>query len=175
MVFHWGLTERDGRFSGDGVTRVAAPYRARLDLFGPRGETYLSAALVGMDLRIPQAANDAPLPPPALFWSALGVFRPPPAATLVGTARDGSTLALEYARGEEHWRFQFRNNHLRHAEWQGPGKGRRTVELKGEGAFGLPRQAVYRDWIAFRELKLELREVEEVHGFPADTWRPGLH
>ena len=44
LVFSWNFTEENARFSGQGATRVEPPYRARLDLFGPRGETYLAAA-----------------------------------------------------------------------------------------------------------------------------------
>src|SRR5215207_7239487 len=45
--FSWSLEEGGSRASGRGVVRVEAPERIRLDLFGPRGETYLVAALNG--------------------------------------------------------------------------------------------------------------------------------
>src|SRR5690606_13563466 len=69
VVFAWTLQEREARFSGRGVTRYEPPGRARLDLFGPRDETYLSAALVDMELRLPRGMPDVPLPPPPLLWS----------------------------------------------------------------------------------------------------------
>ena len=43
--FGWTLEEGGARANGRGVVRVEAPERIRLDLFGPRGETYLVAAL----------------------------------------------------------------------------------------------------------------------------------
>lgn len=173
ILFSWTLQEGDSRFSGRGATRLEPPLRARLDLFGPRGEGYLSAALVDMELRLPAGAADAPLPPPTLFWAALGVFRAPVGAELVGSSRDGGTTRLEYARGQERWRFRLEDGALRSAEWVGPGEGRRTVELTGGAQYGLPNRAVYRDWLAFRELRLTLDEVNETDGFPADIWSIG--
>lgn len=171
--FDWKLTDRDARFSGRGAARVAPPYHARLDLFGPRGETYLVAGLVDMDLRLPPGASaDAPVPPPAFLWSSLGVFRPP-AAPLVA-ARQGAdgTLDLEFSRGEDHWRFTFVHYRLRHAEWTGA-TGRQTVEIDAGGPLGLPGKAVYRDWTAFRELTLTLDQADEVDAFPSGIWTPG--
>ena len=60
-----------------------------------------------------------------------------------------------------------------HAEMQPAGGGRYTVDLKGEGPRGLPRQAVYRDYAAFRELTLTLDRADEAQPFPPDTWSPG--
>jgi hypothetical protein len=173
ILFSWSLQEQDGRFSGKGSTRLEPPQRARVDLFGPRSEAYLSAALVEMDLRLPPGVQDVPLPPPALFWAALGVFRPPAGARLTGSAKQGTTLRLDYAQGEERWSFRFESEKLRHAEWTGPGEGRRTVELEGAAEYDLPRQASYRDWRAFRELRLTLDEASETNGFPADIWTIG--
>jgi hypothetical protein len=173
IVFSWSLQERDGRFSGRGSTRMEPPGRARLDLFGPRGETYLSAALVDTVLRLPPNVQDAPLPPAGLLWAALGIFRPPAGARLTGSARTGATTRLDYARGEERWTFRLEGDQLRYAEWVGPGDGRRTVELEGSGANRIPQRAVYRDWPAFRELRLTLEEVNATNGFPADIWEIG--
>jgi hypothetical protein len=54
--FGWTLDERGSRVRGRGVVRSEAPRRIRLDLFGPRGETYLMAALVEGEYRLPAAA-----------------------------------------------------------------------------------------------------------------------
>ncbi|NIP78984.1 MAG: hypothetical protein GWM90_07200, partial [Gemmatimonadetes bacterium] len=51
--FDWRILDGEARFSGEGVARIEPPYRARLDLFGPQGEGYLSAALVAGELRLP--------------------------------------------------------------------------------------------------------------------------
>lgn len=173
VLFDWTLQERDARFSGRGVTRFAPPWRARLDLFGPRDETVLSAALVDMELRLPPAAGEAPLPPAALMWGLLGMFRPPEGARLVASRRTGDETELVYERGEERWTFHIERTALRSAEWVGPREGRRTVTLEGDGGHGLPRQAVYRDWREYRELRVQLQEANEVDGFPSDIWVVG--
>jgi hypothetical protein len=167
VIFDWSLRERDARFSGRGSARIAPDYRARLDLFGPRGETYVAAALVGTDLAI-TAAQDASgeLPPPELLWTVLGTFHPPAGAELVRTDVDGSSLLLEYTLGRERWRFRFTDDRLVHAEWDAGRAGRRTVELRGRETLGLPAVAVYRDITEFRELTLTLNEVHEVDSFP---------
>jgi hypothetical protein len=173
LVFDWSLQEREGRFSGQGVTRVAPPDRARLDLFGPRGEGYLSAVFIGGEIRLPAGSTSAPLPPPALLWSALGVFDPPDGATLTRSVREGRTLHLEYAAGGQRWKYRFEDDTLRFVAWTAPGNSRRTVELEGTGQLGLPRQAVYRDWPAFIELRMTLKEASNVDGFTPDTWSVG--
>lgn len=169
VLFSWRLDERDGRFNGQGATRYEPPRRARLDLFGPRGEAYLTAALVDMELRLPAGADATPLPPPALLWAALGVFRPPQGAQLTGTARDGEITRIDYARDDERWTFRLERGRLRWAEWVRR-DGRRTVALEGDAGQGLPGQAVYRDWPAFRELRLTVEEVNETDGFDGEIW-----
>ena len=176
IVFSWTFTEENARFSGRGSTRVEPPYKARLDLFGPRGETYLAAAAVGDSLRLPP--NLAPavrsiVPPIALLWSALGVLRAPEGARLAATAQRGDTVIVGYTRAEERWSFRAVAGRLQYAEWNGPNSGRRTVELRGAGAFNLPAVAVYRDWAAFRELTLTLDQANEAPSFSADIWFPG--
>lgn len=170
VTFDWSLQDPDGRFSGQGVVRIAPPWRARLDLFGPRGESYLSAVLADEELRLPPNAREAVLPPPAFLWAVLGAFREPPGARLEAAHLADGDVLLGYADGREQWRFRLREDRLRHVEWLGPDRGRRTVELGGEAAHGLPGRGVYRDWLAFRELTLSVRTVEQVDGFPADIW-----
>jgi hypothetical protein len=172
ILFDWSARERDARFSGRGVARVQPPYHARLDLFGPRGEAYLTAALVDDDLRLPPATREAPVPPPPLLWSVLGVFWPPPGAELRSTTRDGGTVRLEYGRGAERWFFRLEGGRLRFAEWRPAEGGRHTVDLQPGEEDGPPRQAVYRDWAAFAELVLTLDSVEDVPSFSPDIWAP---
>lgn len=173
ILFEWNVRDRDARFSGQGVARVEAN-RARVDLFGPRGEGYLSAVLEGFELRTARGAvENAPLPPPALFWNVLGVFRSPPGATLVKSEQQNANVTLEYASASDRWRFQFESGMLRHAEWTGSGEGRRTVELGAEDKNGLPSGATYRDWPAFLELRLSPTEVRKVNGFPSEIWTLG--
>lgn len=171
VVFSWSLRDRDARFTGDGVARVQPPYRGRLDLFGPRGETYLEAAIDGESLRLPPGSPTDALPPAALLWAALGVLYPPDGATLVATSTDAGETFLEYARGDERWRFRLQDDMLRYAEWQDGASGRRTVEVEaGQGA-AFPARTLYRDWLAFRELELTLETVEIVDAFSEDIFR----
>jgi hypothetical protein len=170
VTFAWNLQDRDARFSGQGVVRSEPPARARLDLFGPRGEGYLTAVLEDEELRIPGGVAASMLPPPAFLWASLGVFREPRHARLELARRDGNGVELGYTGGDERWRFRFDGQRLRHVEWQGPDGGKRTVELTGDAAHGLSARAVYRDWPAFRELTLSLDGVEQVDAFPTDIW-----
>jgi hypothetical protein len=169
VTFDWDMRDRDARFNGQGVVRLDGAYRARLDLFGPRGETLSAAILEGEEMRVVPAGSEALLPPPALLWSALGVFRPPVDAPLTATGTTDGGLNLEYARDGTVWRFRFENDVLRRAEWTARG-GRRTVELTGAADFGLPAQAAFRDWTEFRELTLRVTNTEERAGFTADVW-----
>ncbi|MGH7482375.1 MAG: hypothetical protein ACRELV_09485, partial [Longimicrobiales bacterium] len=143
-----------------------------IDLFGPRGEAYLSAALVGDELRLPPGADPSLVPPVPLLWSALGVLRPPPDAALIRAARAADGVELAYGRGQGLWRFEVVGGNLVEALWEGAGAGRHSVTLEpGSGA--LPVRAAYRDWLAYRELTLELDREEHVEGFDPAIWTPG--
>jgi hypothetical protein len=172
IAFDWTLQDQETRFNGQGLARIAPPYRARVDLFGPRGEAVLAAALVDDELRLPGGGQDVPLPPPALFWTVLGVFRAPEGATLAGTEGGGNPL-LAYRRGEDVWTFRFEGDRPARSEWTGRAEGRRTVEISGDASHGLPTQVTYRDWPAFRELKLTVKRVLEVDDFPSAIWSLG--
>jgi hypothetical protein len=172
--FDWSLKEEGAVFSGKGVSRIAPPYRARVDLFGPRGDAYLSAALVDSDLRVPGGVTDkVPLPPAPLFWSVLGVFRAPAGAVLkeATRSRDGHRIRLIYTEPGSTWTFDYATGKLRHAEWQNERTGKQTVDLVvGDDA---PEQASYRDWPAFRELTLKLTEAGNSEAHPDEIWTPG--
>jgi len=172
VTFDWALTDRDARFSGKGVVRVAPPYRGRLDLFGPRGETYAIALLNGETLRMAPASAEEILPPAAFLWASLGVFRRPD-QPLTASRRTGEGIEIRFADAQERWRFNLAAEGLRQVEWLGPDNGRRTVELTGEAAHELPQRGTYRDWIAFRELTLTVTGVENVDGFAEDIWTLG--
>jgi hypothetical protein len=109
------------------------------------------------------------LPPASLMWSVLGVFRRPTDAPLTRTAVENGALVLDYTRDGTRWRFHFIDNVMRSTEWTS-GTGRRTVELSGAAGLGVPRNVHFRDWTEFRELKLEVTNVEETQGFDADVW-----
>lgn len=178
LVFKWSMTDRDMRFGGEGAVRMQAPDRVRLDMFGPRGETLLAAALVGNELRIPPGplAEMARrmLPAPDLMWSWMGVFKRPPNAALTSTRREADKQILVYQAGEESWIFDFVDDRLVRAEWQGAQGGKQTVEIKNYNARGVPSLLSYRDWREFREMNIELSQFHDAESFPADTWLPGV-
>lgn len=169
VMFDWNMTDRDARFSGRGVLRIDSGYRARVDLFGPRGETLAAAIVAGGEMRVAPQAAAAMLPPAPMLWASLGVFRKPVDAPLTGTSVSEDGTSLHYSRDGVQWRFGFEEERLRSAEWT-DGEGRRTVELTGNAAHGFPAQAVFRDWTEFRELTLRVTEVEERAAFEPDVW-----
>ena len=169
VMFDWHMTDRDARFSGRGVLRIDSAYRARVDLFGPRGETLAAAIVEDGTMRVAPQAAEAMLPPAPMLWASLGVFRRPADAPLTGTRTSGNGISLDYSRGGTQWRFRFEEDRLRAAEWT-DGAGRRTVELTGTAALDFPGQAVFRDWTEFRELTLRVTEVEERAAFEPDVW-----
>jgi hypothetical protein len=169
VMFEWNMTDRDARFSGRGVLRVDTGYRARVDLFGPRGETLAAAIIENGSMRFAPQSAAALLPPPAMLWASLGVFRRPVDAPLTGTRVDDDGVLLEYTRDRTQWRFRFEDGRLRTAEWT-DGSGRRTVELTSGADAGLPAQAMFRDWTEFRQLTLRVTEVQERAAFEPDVW-----
>lgn len=177
IAFGWSLDEAGSKLRGRGVLRVAPPERARLDLFGPRNESYLAAALVGEQFRLPNGAAPAvPLPSPALLWGAVGVIRPPEGAALIGATTADSLVTLRYraANGEE-FRYRVRTSgetgRLEQLERIGGSGVLETVNLDRSAAGDLTRTR-YRDWTAFRDLTLDLESNRNVESFPETVWNP---
>jgi hypothetical protein len=174
--FAWTLDEGGSRVRGQGVVRFRAADRLRLDLFGPRGETYLAAALVDEEFRLPPtAAQGVALPSPALLWGALGVVRPPAgAALLTATATDDEAAV----------RYQLADGQVLEFRGRRAGQGLELTRVERIGARGvlesiqLDRDAErlartrYRDWAAFRDLTLEFDAIEPAADFPESVWRP---
>jgi hypothetical protein len=171
VVFDWRMRERDGRFHGQGVARVEPPARARIDLFGPRGDGLLSAALVDGTVRMPTHQQTVDLPPPPMMWAVLGVVEPPAGAQLISTAQKGDRVQLLYLDGGGRLRYDLDRGRLRGVQWDGPGNRRYTVQLEGD-TLGVPGKAVYRDWSGYVELVIELKQVEDVDPYPPETWTP---
>jgi hypothetical protein len=175
-TFGWELDEAGSRVRGRGVVRSEAPERLRLDLFGPRGETYLSAALVGDSVRVPPQAEGFSLPSPALLWGALGVVRPPTGARLDAVTAQDSRTTLRYTAPDGNV-FQYG------VEGDGEAAQLRRVERIARGgvvesldlSWSAPRtlaRARYRDLAAFRELILNFEETTDVPSFPDAIWNP---
>ncbi|HEU4456285.1 MAG TPA: hypothetical protein VFR81_24680 [Longimicrobium sp.] len=170
--FAWSLDEAGARFSGSGVGRFHAPDRFRLDLFGPRGETYLAAALVGEEARIPPGLSERfVLPSPALLWAAVGVVRPPAGARLASATAEGDQVSLRYDIGAEGTlEYRARAGRLVSVRRLRGGGVQETVDLEHTET-GV-RSARYREWNALRNLNLTLESSTDVASFPEDAWTP---
>lgn len=174
-IFGWSLDEAGSRVRGRGAARFEAPERLRLDLFGPRGESYLSAALVGDEYVLPPQARGVVLPSPALLWGAVGVLRPPAGAPLTGAYREGSATVLRYdlADGEVlemHVDEAGEAPLLTRIERRGRRGTIETLEL--EHGDGDVVRARYRNWAEYRDLTIDLESIEDVPSFPESIWNP---
>lgn len=175
LVFEWDVSERGTRFRGRGVARVEPPYRARLDLFLPGGETVARAALVDDELRIPAGVPSELLPPAHLLWATLGVFRPGDrSAPLGGMPLDDGSVLLRYGFvGGDEIRYTVRGSDIQRVELLRNGDVVQRVEVENAPEERFPAQATYRDMTAFRELRLSRESVEHVEAYPPDIWHPG--
>jgi hypothetical protein len=171
--FGWALDEAGSRFSGRGVARYQAPDRFRLDLFGPRGETYLAGALVGETPRVPpQVMQRFRLPSPALLWAAVGVVRPPAAARLASAVDEGGRVTVRYDLGPEGTlEYHARGGRLESVRRLKGSAVQESVELE-RSAGGAIRSARYRDWPALRNLNLTLESSADAAPFSDDVWSP---
>lgn len=177
FTFRWMLDEQGSRVGGRGVLRAEAPNRIRLDLFGARGDTYLIAALVNGEYRLPpEAANAVALPSPSLLWAALGVLAPPSGATISAATTSEEVAQLRFALpGDQVFAYTFHRTadrfRLTRLERAGPRGVLETVTVDRalDGAIVRTR---YRDWTAFRDLEFDVEEIRSAAAFPPDTWRP---
>jgi len=176
ILFEWSLTEPDARFNGRGVARIEPPYRARLDLFLPNGETIARAALVDDDLRVPAGVRDGIIPPPHLLWGVLGVFRPGVGAALLGVDEDdGAGLQMRYGyAGGTQILYHLAGQRVEEVERLEGGHVVQQVSLVLGSDSRYPAEAVYRDLAAFRELRITRESVDTVEPYPPDIWDPGL-
>jgi hypothetical protein len=175
VSFAWTLDEAGSRLRGQGVVRLVAPERLRLDLFGPRGETYLAAALVGDDFRVPAGVAGAfGLPSPALLWGAVGVVQPPQAARLGEVTATERELVVRYTtEAGETFEYRAVTDPLRLTSISRSGRGgvQETVQLTWD-AEGNLQNTRYRDVEAFRELVLTVEGMTAVSSFPPTIWSP---
>jgi hypothetical protein len=175
IVFRWSFQEPGARMSGQGVARVEPPFRARLDLFASNGERVATAALLDHELRIPSGMDGVPLPPPAMLWGALGIFRPGPGLfglTAERTSADRAELRYRVGDGGD-LRFRLRGNRVEFIERNTPDGGREELRLTlSAGAERFPSDALFRDLRAVRELRITLETVEAVESYPLDVWDP---
>jgi hypothetical protein len=177
VTFEWSLDEAGSRIRGRGVARLEAPERIRLDLFGQRGETYLTAALVGDEFRVPAGVpSQIALPSPALLWAAVGVVEPPADARLVNATTTGAELTLRYdagASGTLEYVASVEPLRLLGASRSGGAGARETLRLSYDSA-GQLASTRYRDVTAHRELVLTVEATTAMTSFPANIWRPDV-
>lgn len=171
--FAWSLDEAGSRFNGRGVARYVAPERFRLDLFGPRGETVLAAALVGETPRVPPSVTERfKLPSLALLWATVGVVRPPSAARLASATDQGGRVTVRYDLGSEGTlEYRARGGRLESLRRLKGSAVQESVELDRTTAGDL-RAARYRDWVALRNLNLTLESSTDAASFSDDVWSP---
>lgn len=175
VVFRWSFQEPGARMNGQGVARIEPPFRARLDLFASNGERIATAALLDDELRIPPGMDGIPLPPVAMLWGALGVFRPGPGLYGVTASRSGSDRAeLRYlAREGGDLRVRIRGGRMESMERILADGGRQELRLTlSSGAERFPSDALFRDLVAVRELRITMESVEAVESYPLDVWDP---
>lgn len=170
------MSDRDARFQGRGVARIEPPFKARLDLFLPNGETIVRAALVDDDLRVPRGTPEGIIPPAELLWGTLGVFRPGRDVTLVGAEDLGDGLVrLNYRRPDGlDVRYTVKGDRVQEVERLRQGRTVERVSLSLNVADPVPTVATYRDLAAFRELRLTRDGMELVEAYPPDIWQPSL-
>ena len=175
LTFAWRAREPDFRGWGIGVARLEPPDKARLDLFLDNGEAAAIAALVGDDLRVPAALPLELVPPPALLWAALGVFRPGAGAEAIEGRRADAATELRFGLpGGDLLRFRMRGGSVAEAAVLRGGAEVERVVVAGSGeGSGYPAETTYRNLRDYRELKMTLESFEHVDPFPPHIWNPG--
>lgn len=172
VVFEWAVAEQGVRASGRGVTRMEPPYKARLDLFLGNGETAGRAALVDDALRLPARMPPSVLPPPHLLWATVGVFRPGLGTALLGADREDGRIRMRYGLpGGREAHYLIANGRLEEVEVLRDGTVVQRVTLERDG-LGVPTEAVFRDLVEVRELRLTRESVQQTEPFPSDIWYP---
>ena len=174
IVFEWHLNDGGQRVEGRGVARVEPPDKARLDLFLDNGETVVSAALVGGELRLPPGSPDDILPPADLMWGALGIFRPQGDTRLLGGDRlEGEALRLRYGYTDgREIHYSMVAGVLSALELLDGGRVVQRVDVAPERVARYPVEVTYRNLAEFRELRLVRESLDVVAGFDPEIWDP---
>lgn len=172
--FGWRYADETFEAAGDGVVRVLAPDRARLDFFLQNGMAGGWAILQGDSLTIPGIdLVRRLLPPPPLLWAALGRLTLP-AATDTVVRRDADTLraALIGAvgiEGTEEWRVAMVRGTITRVERL---VGQRLVETLTASRTPTGQAGVqYVHLRGKRRLWIAVRDTTFVEGFDDAIWR----
>jgi hypothetical protein len=173
VVFQWEYQEPGARFRGEGVARLEPPYRGRLDLFTASGDRVAAAVLTGDHLTVLEGMPVV-VPPAMMLWGALGVLHPT-AGFRASEARRiaDAEIELHYrGAGAESMVLRVSDNRIQRLDRLGDGRREelRLEFLSPEARF--PREALYRDLVAVRELRLRIESEESVETYPAHVWMP---
>jgi hypothetical protein len=172
--FRWQLNEAGSRVGGVGVARIEPPYRARLDLFLDNGETVVSAAVVGEELRLPPGAPEDVLPPVELMWATVGVFRPLSEALMMGGDRleDGAERLRYRTEDGRELHYEVVEGRLRAVDLLEGASVVEWVRLEGGGGEAFPESVTYRNLSEFRELQIVRNAVRPSAPFEPTIWDP---
>lgn len=179
MSFTWKYKDDTFEANGDGVVRVAAPNRARLDFYLKNGIGGGMAILDGDSLIIPGIDMVRRfLPPVPLLWATLGRLAVP--ATTDTTARmDGDTLradlgnfrAGDASRAEGRvWRVAFGGKTLARVERIDKGKVQEWVHRTVNDGAGTG-ELQYMNEGGRRSLSITVTETRSVGAFDDAIWR----
>ncbi len=164
MMFSWELEDPELGGKGEGVARIAAPDRVRLDFFLAGGFISGAAVVIGDSLRLPSLEVVRRLiPPPPMLWAALGRSALPPVADTV-VRIDGGLLRADLGRPTE-WRVTFRGDSLIRVDRIRGGRLVEWIERTDSS------QIRYRNESARRTLTLRIKSIHEVPEFDASIWR----
>jgi hypothetical protein len=178
MRFTWSYRDETFEANGDGVVRVQAPDRARLDFFLRNGMAGGYAILIGDSLTVPGIDLVRRfLPPVPLLWATLGRVALPPTRDTVAR-RDGDTLRADLGdlRGGDAskaigraWRLALTGRDLVRVDRIEQGKVVEWV-TRSRGATG-QWELRYVHERAKRGLRIVVTDTLTVEGFDDAIWR----
>lgn len=179
MTFTWKYKDDTFEANGDGVVRVAAPNRARLDFYLKNGIGGGMAILDGDSLIIPGIDMVRRfLPPLPLLWATLGRLAVPATPDTVARV-DGDTLRADLGtlRGGDAskaegraWRIAFAGKVLTRVERIDKGKVQEWVYRKLNDQAGTG-ELQYMNEGARRSLSITVTETRSVGAFDDAIWR----
>lgn len=172
MMFTWKYKDDTFEAQGDGVVRVAAPDRARLDFFLKNGIGGGMAILDGDSLIIPGIDLVRRfLPPLPLLWATLGRLSVP--ATRDTSARvDGDTLRADLGGSGDGrvWRVAFAGRVLARVERIEKGKVQEWISRSVNDQTGTG-ELRYTNEGGRRSLSISVTETRTVEPFDAAIWK----
>ncbi|MEN9508886.1 MAG: hypothetical protein RLZZ621_1449 [Gemmatimonadota bacterium] len=177
LRFGWRYADETFEARGDGVVRVLAPDRARLDFFLANGMAGGYAVLIGDTLSIPGIdLVRRLLPPPPLLWASLGQVRLPVTPDTAARryadslrADFGSLRGRDAASAEgQAWRILFVGRALAQVEHIDGGRlVEQVVRRQADGQW----QVQYLHPRAKRRLEITVTDTAFVERFDEAIWR----